>query len=292
MDPDDAPTLDALAQRHYGAGDATRKAPTYWRTYEGLLSRRRFENLKILELGVWSGASLLIWRDYLPNAVIVGVDILPAPASVAGQDRIHVIQGSQDDPSVLGQASAIAGGPFDLIVDDASHIGYLTKRSFQDLFPRALAPGGFYVIEDFGTGYLGQYPDGEDFRPPDWQDAVPGTTVFASSQFGMVGVVKQLIDEMMQELMTGQRSWLAIDRITIETNLAIIRKSTLPAGPRPRPEPAAAGAVRDLAPAVNAIAATVAEHAARIEELERVVARARRWLAPALWLLRLARPPG
>ncbi len=94
--------------------------------------------MKILELGVWSGASLLIWRDYQPNATIIGIDILPAPTAVQDQDRIHVLQGSQDDLSVLDQASQIAGGLFDLIIDDASHIGYLTKRSFQNLFPRAL----------------------------------------------------------------------------------------------------------------------------------------------------------
>ncbi len=146
------------------------------------------------------------------------------------------------------------------------------------------------MIEDFGTGYLGEYPDGENFVAPDWQDAVPGATVFASSQYGMVGFVKQLIDEMMQDLMTGKRSWLSIQRITIEINMAIIEKSNLPAGPRP--EPSTGDTVREPEPIVETFATTVAEHTARIEQLEQVVARARRRLAPVLWLLRLARPKG
>jgi methylase of polypeptide subunit release factors len=39
------------------------------------MNERRFDKPRILELGVFSGASLLIWRDYLPNATILGIDI-------------------------------------------------------------------------------------------------------------------------------------------------------------------------------------------------------------------------
>ena len=154
--------LETLAERYYAAGDGTRKAPSYLREYESLLAHRRDAPLRLLEIGVSSGASMLIWRDYLPRATIVGIDIADPPPRIRGQERIHFIQGSQDDPETLDRAGEAAGGRFDLIIDDASHIGYLTKRSFHHLFPRWLMPGGVYVIEDFGTGFM---PDTRTARP-------------------------------------------------------------------------------------------------------------------------------
>jgi hypothetical protein len=53
---------------------------------------------------------------------------------------------------------------FDIIVDDASHIGEFTKQSFWYLFDNHLKPGGLYVIEDWCTGYFDGYPDGKQMK--------------------------------------------------------------------------------------------------------------------------------
>jgi hypothetical protein len=231
--PDDIArdSLIALADRHYAAADLTRKSDRYLREYERLLAPRRHEALRILELGVSSGASLLVWRDYLPNAIIVGLDIDAMPECLAGVDRVHFLRARQDDQKALDQAAAIVGGQFDLIVDDASHIGYLTKRSLHYLFRQWLRPGGTYVIEDFGTAYIADYPDSAPFVASSLRDAVPGTKVFASHQSGMVGVIKQLVEPLMQELMTGTRSHLPIERLQILTNIAFIERGGDPPGP-------------------------------------------------------------
>ena len=155
--------LNAFAGRHYATGDVTRKPLSYLLEYERILRDARGGNARILELGVSSGASLLMWRDYLPGATIVGIDIDEAPRAIAGQDRIHFIRASQDDTAALDQAGDRAGGQFDLIIDDASHIGHLTKRSLLYLFPRLLKPGGTYAIEDFCTGFMPDYPDGSAY---------------------------------------------------------------------------------------------------------------------------------
>jgi predicted transcriptional regulator len=256
------PDLAELAARHYAAGDFTTKAPSYLREYEKLLAHRRDAPLRVLELGVSSGASLLIWRDYLPNATIVGLDIDPMPDVLRGKDRIIFIQASQDDVSALERAVSLAGGLFDLIIDDASHIGYLTKRSFTHLFRHALSLGGTYVIEDYGTGFMPAYPDGAAFREPSWADAEPATREFTSHQFGMAGVIKQIMDYMMQELMTGTRPWFAVERMTVLTNVALIEKSLTPGRPvrfLPQTEP--------VAPPPYATSAQIDEIAARLDQL-------------------------
>ncbi len=277
-----APSLSELAERLYAPGEFTRKASSYLAEYERIFAGRRHEKLRILELGVSSGASMMLWRDYLPHATIVGLDIDPMPDVLAGLDRIHILRASQDDIAALDQAMALAGGPFDVIVDDASHLGYLTKRSFLHLFPHCLKPGGTYVIEDFGTGFMPEYPDGQEYRDPPWNDAEPDATVFASHQHGMVGVVKQLADPMMQQLITGQRSFLAIERLTIIANLAIVQKSMEPAGPMPpalvRPPPRVEAIERELrlltrrvAEQEEAVAAEIALLHDRVAELEVVL---------------------
>jgi hypothetical protein len=79
---------------------------------------------------------------------------------------------------------------FDVIIDDASHIGELTKTTFWHLFDRHLKPGGLYAIEDWGTGYLDDFPDGKRFDPkPSTLDPFP------CHSHGMVGFVKELVDE-------------------------------------------------------------------------------------------------
>jgi hypothetical protein len=216
--------LNAIAERYY-VESGTRKPISYWIEYGILVRDRVSAPLRLLELGVASGASLLVWRDFLPNATIVGVDVSECPDRLVGLERIHFIRGSQDDPAILDQAAQSAGGTFDIIIDDASHIGYLTKRSCQHHFPRWLAPGGHYAIEDFGTSFLPEYPDGATFTAPPEEDATPGGKIFRSHEFGMAGFIKQLQDHMMQELMTGVRSRYAIERMIIRTNLAILEKA-------------------------------------------------------------------
>ncbi|HVZ07111.1 hypothetical protein [Rhodopila sp.] len=89
------------------------------------------------------------------------------------------------------------------------------------------------MIEDSGTGFLPEYPDGVAFTPPDWTNAQPGMREFRGSQCGMVGVIKQLIDHLMQELSIGAPFYLAIERLIVETNIALVRKSTRPGGAWP-----------------------------------------------------------
>jgi hypothetical protein len=217
-------TMDALATKYYS--DGTRKSLSYFAEYERIIGDRRNAPLRILELGVFSGASMLIWRDYAPNATIVGLDSAKAPpAAISGERRIHYISGLQDDPAALDAALHAAGGPLDLVVDDCSHIARVTKRSFNHLFPH-VRPGGCYVIEDIGTSFLtGVFDDGQDFREPPMVDADPAITNFPSHTNGLIGVVKQLIDHVQRDVATRSHKVLPIEKVTIISNLAVIQKT-------------------------------------------------------------------
>ena len=163
-------------------GYPTDKSAAYLRAYEPFLAPLRDRDVRLLELGVLSGGSLQLWRDYFPRGVIAGLDV--EPASVEDPSgRIRVFRGEQQDTDLLDRiARELAPGGFDVVIDDASHLGDLTRTSFWHLFEHHLRAGGVYVIEDWGTGYWPSFPDG---RAPD------GTPHVA----GMVGFVKELVDE-------------------------------------------------------------------------------------------------
>jgi hypothetical protein len=162
----------------------------YLEVYDPILSHWTDKDVKLLELGIKKGGSLKLWRDYFPRGTIAGID-LELPEGFVPGERIQLFQGSQGDTQFLSQvAASIAPGGFDIIIDDASHIGELSKTTFWHLFDHHLKPGGLYAIEDWGTGYLDDFPDGRRFDPkPSILDPFP------CHSHGMVGFVKELVDE-------------------------------------------------------------------------------------------------
>ena len=119
----------------------------YTTTYDLHLSRIKDTAKKVLEIGVFNGASLLMWRDFFPNAHIYGADKDISRASmVNGVDRITLLEGNQKDKGFFTK-DIIPCGKFDLIVDDCSHIANLQKETLELLWD-SIDSGGIYIIED------------------------------------------------------------------------------------------------------------------------------------------------
>ena len=213
------PSLTDIARCH----DTDKwESVNYLANYEHHISHLREQAIRLLEIGVLKGGSLLMWADYFKAGEIVGIDINPCPlAQLPPTVSFH--QGSQSDSAFLHRVSRThAPTGFDIIIDDASHFGSLSRESFRVLFDAHLKPGGIYVIEDWGTGYWGSWPDGSTYVPAQPAEsgpsgpsqpslllrlmkrmglANPGKASppldpnFAHHNFGMVGFVKELIDE-------------------------------------------------------------------------------------------------
>ena len=47
----------------------------YIQNYESYFEKIRDEKLKILEIGIADGISLLTWSDYFQNSIIIGIDM-------------------------------------------------------------------------------------------------------------------------------------------------------------------------------------------------------------------------
>lgn len=142
----------------------TDKSPAYLRNYERHFGDLFDQPMRLLELGVQRGGSMLLWRDLLPKAQIAGLDLNKIDVA-DDSGRIHVYQGFQQDPAVLDRIAAeMAPDGFDVIIDDASHVGEYTEASFWYLFPRYLKPGGLYVLDDWACAYWPEWADGHAYE--------------------------------------------------------------------------------------------------------------------------------
>ncbi|MGB3165822.1 MAG: class I SAM-dependent methyltransferase [Alteraurantiacibacter sp.] len=130
----------------------------YLPIYDRYLSPWRGRALRMLEIGVFGGGSLKLWRDYFgPDAVLFGADINPQCAAhdgAHGQVRI----GDQSDPAFLRGVVEEMGG-VDIVLDDGSHVMEHLSASFDTLFP-LLTTGGLYIAEDLHTAYWPSYGGG------------------------------------------------------------------------------------------------------------------------------------
>ena len=128
----------------------------YTPLYHRLFAPLRDRPIRLLEIGTGGydlvtagGASLAMWAEYFANGQITGIDI--AEKCLTLDPRIKLFRGSQTDEAFL-QTVCDERGPFDIIIDDGSHVGEHVAISFQALFP-ALTDGGLYLIEDLQTAF-------------------------------------------------------------------------------------------------------------------------------------------
>lgn len=144
------------------------KMAHYATVYESVFGDRN-RVVRMLEIGVNLGGSLELWRKYFthPGSVIVGIDYNPACLQFEDPENNMFIRiGRQQDPKFL-QDVIQEFGPFDIVVDDGSHIPSFTLRSFQHLFLHGLRDHGIYAVEDlhacYHPGNAEPFPENSDF---------------------------------------------------------------------------------------------------------------------------------
>lgn len=128
----------------------------YTPIYFDKLNERRHEVKNVLEVGVCgnrdipnnrTGASLFVWRDFFPNAQIIGLDN-DRNWMVEGEERIRTFCVDAYDSAALDKVLVDAGvSNFDFICDDAVHDPVPQICLINDLWPW-MAPGALYAMED------------------------------------------------------------------------------------------------------------------------------------------------
>jgi cephalosporin hydroxylase len=120
----------------------------YFEIYHRHLAKFRNQSPIVVEVGIYSGGSLDLWRDYFgPGALLVGVDVEPTCRTYE-RPGTGVIIGDQGDPQfwrrILSDGSLPAP---DIVIDDGSHRPEHQRTTLEELLPR-MRPGGVYICED------------------------------------------------------------------------------------------------------------------------------------------------
>jgi hypothetical protein len=168
----------------------------YFEIYHRHFERFRGRAPVVVEIGVFHGGSLQMWRDYFgKGAQIVGVDVNPECRMLAGESMTVVI-GDQADRRFLAELR----GRFpriDILIDDGGHTMEQQIATFEELYPH-VQPNGVYLCEDLHTSYMAEYGGGHlregTFiertkglidRLHGWYSPAPGVDDFTRSTFGL-----------------------------------------------------------------------------------------------------------
>lgn len=134
----------------------------YFDVYHRHFARFRGKPVTMVEIGIFHGGSLEMWRDYLgPQARIIGVDINPRCKSLEGPG-IEIMIGSQSDRAFLTELRTRVP-KIDILIDDGGHHMHQQIITFEELY-MSVAPDGVYLIEDLHTSYWQEYGGG--YRHP------------------------------------------------------------------------------------------------------------------------------
>jgi hypothetical protein len=135
----------------------------YFEIYERHFARYRGRECTIVEIGVWKGGSLQMWKHYFgPQARIYGIDINPECAAFA-EPQVEILIGSQEDRDFLGWVKGYVP-VIDVLIDDGGHTMQQQIVTFEELFPH-IAADGVYLCEDLHTSYWDEFGGG--YRKPD-----------------------------------------------------------------------------------------------------------------------------
>uniref|UniRef100_A0A6C0I0A5 Methyltransferase n=1 Tax=viral metagenome TaxID=1070528 RepID=A0A6C0I0A5_9ZZZZ len=127
-------------------------AHSYFDTYEKLFSSIRITARNILEVGIFWGGSIRLWRDYFSNAQIYGVDICNLDfiqkESIKNDNHITLFTNTNGyDDTFINENFINKNITFDMILDDGPH----DLQSMIDLIVKyvpLLTENGIMVIED------------------------------------------------------------------------------------------------------------------------------------------------
>ena len=145
---------------------------TYTSYYSLLFNHQREQIARVFECGIGSadeaiisnmtlngatGASLRMWRDYFPNAHIVGGDV--DPKTIFQENRISTFVFDQTNPeSIKVFWEQVGYADFDLMIDDGLHSFEAGRILFENSIQN-LSHKGIYVIEDVNVFDLLKYKE-------------------------------------------------------------------------------------------------------------------------------------
>jgi hypothetical protein len=132
--------------KSHNTGRGIWKYNHYFKIYHRHFHKFRGRKVNILEIGIFSGGSLDMWRSYFgEGATIYGVDIVPS-CKAYETEHIRVFIGDQGSREFWLDFKSRTPA-MDVVIDDGSHRHGDQIVSMQEMLP-SLNRGGVYLCED------------------------------------------------------------------------------------------------------------------------------------------------
>lgn len=130
----------------------------YFPIYEQWFKDFRETNLVFVEIGVFNGGSLQMWKNYFgKKAKIVGIDIDERCKNFE-EEQVTVEIGSQEDITFWDKFKK-KYPRVDILLDDGGHTMNQQIVTFNKMFPH-IRDGGVYMCEDCHTSYWEEFSGG------------------------------------------------------------------------------------------------------------------------------------
>lgn len=137
--------LEAYFENHK-EGPGIWKWRHYFDIYHRHLQKFIGKEVNIVEVGIYSGGSLGMWREYFGSQChIYGIDIEPA-CKCYENESTTVLIGDQEDRE-FWRKTLKSMPPIDILIDDGGHMPNQQKVTLEETLPY-IKPGGVYICED------------------------------------------------------------------------------------------------------------------------------------------------
>jgi predicted O-methyltransferase YrrM len=134
----------------------SRHCHPYTLFYESIFKKKKGENLKIAELGILYGGSLLMWKDYFINSQIYGFEynnnLINYFKQKYNNDRITLSNIDVTNKNSIIKAFSELNELYDIIIEDTTHQFEDQIRVIETVY-NFLKPGGILIIEDIFKSY-------------------------------------------------------------------------------------------------------------------------------------------
>ena len=131
------------------------KTPNFFCIYDDLLKKFKNRDVTLVEIGVASGGSLFMWKNYFGNkARIIGIDFNPGSKKWE-KHGFEIYIGNQSDPKFWKEFFEKIG-KIDILIDDGGHTNEQQIVTFLNTFEN-INEEGLIIIEDTHTSYMKEF---------------------------------------------------------------------------------------------------------------------------------------
>jgi cephalosporin hydroxylase len=157
----------------YTDGNGIWKWNHYFDIYHRHFEKFRGEEVHIVEIGVYSGGSMNMWRSYFGDKCkVYGVDIQKECLAYRNEN-VEIFIGDQEDRDFWKEFRSKVPR-IDIVVDDGGHTVEQQIVTLEELLP-GISAGGVYLCEDIhgSTNCFADYVNGLQ-KSMNYNEAIPG----------------------------------------------------------------------------------------------------------------------